>query len=399
MASSVEYRCPGERYAIPRAVHLARMAAFYPKCRECPSRMDGGRETALPIIDAPHPARSPLFRTNGVRGRYVNEIDRHRAGELAAAFAAVLHEEDPPTLDRLTRPGPTVVVGFDERPSSPDIVAGVALALRRMGCQVVDIGLCTRPCHWFAVHHLHATAGVFVSGSGCDPSFTGLDFVGRQCVPASLPGLLQRVADRWAGGTSRSTRTPGSQRTFQAWLPYEASLSKHFHGLRPLSVVIGCPSAIVRDLLERQFQPLTCRLTVLDLPVRAAKLTDPDAAEVQHVRAWTRELEADIGFVIGDDGQQTIVVEKGGRAVPPMEWLGFLDEFVQFELAPQAGAVRNPLTFAVAVQGMRDQHAVLAGDAAGYVWFDDPFPTADAVITIARSLQALSRCESTSHSA
>jgi hypothetical protein len=41
---------------------------------------------------------------------------------------------------------------------------------------------------------------------------------------------------------------------------------------------------------------------------------------------------------------------------------------------------------------MRDQQAVLAGDAAGYVWFDDPCPTMDAVITIARSLQALSRC-------
>lgn len=389
MPSSAEYRCPGERYTIPRAVHLARLAAYYPKCRECSFRVDAGHETALPIIEAPQPAGSPLFHTNGIRGRYINEIDRHRAGELAAAFASVLWEDAPPTVERLGRPGPTVVIGFDERPSSPDIVAGAALALRRMGCQVVDVGLCTRPCLWFAVHHLNATGGVFVNGSGSDPSFTGLDFVGRNNVPASVPGTLQQVSERWAAGVSRATRTPGGQRTFPAWVPYESGLWKHFAELESLTVVAGCASIVVRDLLQRLLP--RCRLTLVELPVRAAKLTSADDPDVVHVGEWVRERQADVGFVIGDDAQQTIVLDEHGRSLPPLKWLDVLDEFLQLELAPPAGAVRNQTSFAATVEAMRTTSAPLAGDTAGYVWFDEGFPTADAMLTVARSLQALSR--------
>ena len=36
------YICPGETHPISRSVHLSRLAAFYPKCRECPLRKDTG---------------------------------------------------------------------------------------------------------------------------------------------------------------------------------------------------------------------------------------------------------------------------------------------------------------------------------------------------------------------
>ncbi len=37
------YLCPGETHPISRAVHLARLAAFYPKCRTCEHRRDSGQ--------------------------------------------------------------------------------------------------------------------------------------------------------------------------------------------------------------------------------------------------------------------------------------------------------------------------------------------------------------------
>ena len=34
------FQCPGESHPISRAVHLARLAGFYPACLNCPSRDD-----------------------------------------------------------------------------------------------------------------------------------------------------------------------------------------------------------------------------------------------------------------------------------------------------------------------------------------------------------------------
>ena len=127
------------------------------------------------------------------------------------------------------RPGPSVVVAHDERPSSPDIVTGVGQALRRMGCQVVDIGLATRPCLMFAIDHLKAAGGIQVTGAGCEPGMTGLDFVGQGGLPCSAPEELDRIAERFRQRYSRPSRRPGSQRTFQASIPYAAGLWKHFH--------------------------------------------------------------------------------------------------------------------------------------------------------------------------
>src|SRR5207237_3885958 len=120
---------------------------------------------------------------------------------------------------QLPQSGPTVVIAYDERPSSPEIVTGVGIGLRRMGCRVIDIGLATRPCFWFAVDHLQAAAGIHVTGAGCDPAWTGLDFVTRGAIPCSRGGELDRIQSCFEQGYSRPSRRPGSQRTFQAQIP------------------------------------------------------------------------------------------------------------------------------------------------------------------------------------
>ena len=136
-----QYICPGETYPISRAVHLARLAAYFPACRECPYRndpealrapVDSLPETRAETVESSPAVRNSIFETDGVRGIWRNELTRGRAGELASAFAAVLWEAaragTPDAAVALGERvvGPAVVVGHDERPSSPDLVTGVA---------------------------------------------------------------------------------------------------------------------------------------------------------------------------------------------------------------------------------------------------------------------------------
>jgi phosphomannomutase len=43
------YCCPGQQHPISRAVHLGRLSAFYPGCRQCPHRDDTGTLSAKQV--------------------------------------------------------------------------------------------------------------------------------------------------------------------------------------------------------------------------------------------------------------------------------------------------------------------------------------------------------------
>lgn len=449
------YICPGEAQPITRAVHLSRLAAFYPACRDCPLRGDTGHLPRQMVARFQNTERrverKSLFTREGVRGIYLNELTRRKAGTIASAFAALLWE-DAPLAGRIgaartgsvaartgsvgeaargSRPSrPAVVVGHDERPSSPDIVTGVASALRRMGCQVIDISLTTRACFWFAVDHLQATAGVFVTGAGRDPSWTGLDFVTRGSLPLSQRHGLDRLEERLRLPAGRPTRDAGLHRTFQAFVPYEAGLWKHFHALRPLKIACGCPSRLVRRTLERIFETLPCRLVFVEVPQRGRDVGRDEDPDVLRVAGAVREMQADLGMLIDDDGQRCRFVDERSLPVPPPEITRLIVEML---LAEQPGAAAVVVssreiegrqrecgsgsdesqisnlrcrvesaggrcvvtggTLAEASRAMREHEAVFGGGNAPRFWFREPFPTCDAILALAKVLAALSRSD------
>lgn len=436
------YVCPGEPHAISRAVHLSRLAAFYPKCRECEHRQELG-QLPQPQFNDETLANStqqgrPLFTLEGLRGVYLNELTRQKVADLAAAFASLLWDSlplsgrsdlrDSASKRPTRRLGPVVVVGFDERPSSPDLVAGVAAALRRMSCQVVDIGQTSVPCFRFAVAHMQAAGGVMISGHGCEPSWSGLDFVGKQGRPISAataspkdlvvgppdgsrPITLDDLHDRLERGVGRPLRQAGTQRTFQARVPYLAGLLKHFHALRPLKIAIGCPVRRVRQSLNELFDQLPVALHWCDVPQRRRDLLNVDDFDIERLREAVHSTTADFGFLIDDDGANVALLDNQGSLVTAGDLMCLVAEVLLSEQANGAVVVENaardllqPRVAAIGArcwlggwtqsemwQALRHDLALCGGGSSGRIWLRDTFVTTDAILTLAKLLQALSR--------
>jgi phosphomannomutase len=453
------YQCPGERYQITRAVHLSRLEAGYAACRDCSHHPDAGMPNSTET-SARHPSapgnRPGLFGQDGIRGAYLNEITPATAGQISSAFASCLWddwlgqseladrslpavaddsvESEGVTALPIGRPGPQVVLAHDERPSSPDVVRGAGWALRSMGCEVIDIGLATRPCFWFAVDHLRAAGGLFVTGSGCDPSGTGIEFLGTQALPCSLGGMLDRIKQRWQTGFSRPSRCAGSQRTFRPQVAYEAGLLKHFHLLRAVRIVFLCANRTASSLFERLFSKLACRLIPLSAPVRSRALFDPQSADSKAVARAIGEHAAHLGVLVDDDAQRCAFFDERGTLVPPIELAtilaaherslhptgGIVIEHGRFERggAPAATLCRNETgrnerdpairvaqalglspaslhradsTLESMSAAMRLHRASFGGGDSGRCWFSESYPACDAVLTVVKLLHVLSQ--------
>lgn len=420
LPAETQYRCPGEQHPISRAIHLSRLAAFFPACRQCQHRHDTGQlppQTIERIQQVERRGTAPgVFQTDGVRGVFHNELTTALAGRIAGAFASILWEQIPLVgrsgRRRKTQParrGPALVVGYDERPASPAVLTAVIDALRMMGCPVTDVGLVSRPCFAFAVAHLQTAGGIYVTGAGHSASCTGLDLVGSGGLPLSLDTGLEEVARRTAAGVARPTRRAGFQQSFQALVPYEAALWKHFHALRPLTVVCAARPRPVRRTLRKLFAELPCRLSEVEVSAAAGQ---PLKQEVLLKRVSRQVLarEAHLGVLIDDDGSRCWFLDERGRVIPSTRIGLMLARFRRLDhpnatIVAESAAVpafeklsgtpvidggRSSGTMAQAIQGTTA--AFGCGDSDRY-WWGESFPACDAILTLAHVLQGLSRSD------
>ncbi len=434
--ASRQYVCPGETHPISRGVHLARLASYYPACRQCPHRCDAGglpdpSVEAWLAVNVPPP--SSVFQTEGVRGKWLNELTRSRAVSIAEAFGSLLWDRAPigatfatPELGR--RPTrPTVILAADERTMSPAMVSGAAAGLRRFGCQVIDIGQVSGPCFQFAVRHLGASGGLFVTGSGGDPSITGVDFAGPGGAPVSRWGEVDRLLSGSAAGcdatidlaeiesrcktsVARPARISVPPRAFDASLPYSAGLRRHFHALRPLTVVCAGASTAIRSTLETLFASLPCRFHDVELPCRPRDVGDPRDPDVSRTAAALRETQSSLGVLIDDDGRRCAFLDERSAL---LDWSAVatilagraLDDrprsavVVEPGSGPLAAAVRRRAgrviesggTLALAAAAMDESAAVFGGGSSCRYWHRDEWPVCDAIVTLGRMLEALSQ--------
>lgn len=397
-----EYVCPGEGYAILHAVHVARMASGFSKCREC--RLgDAVSERTNEGADAPRSPLRRLFKTDGVRGVYRNELDHATAERLAKALATTLWEDAgaaPPAA------GFPVVVGYDDRPWSLPLAVTIAAALRRSGCETIEIGLATGPAFRFAVAHLEAAAGVLATGAGGGPAVAGLDFVHASGRPLSLGGGLDRLANLAEAAPGRMTRRGGGRREFDASIPYEAGLRRHFRAFAPVTGVVGSPSPLFLGRLERLAVEWPATLRLVPLPRRSDVIAD-DPAGLSRLCESVRESDSDFGLWVDDDGTACRAVDETGRAVPVADFAGLLLHDALTDRPGGAVALDWPLAERLAgtsIRGevlrgngsaeamshsMRDHAPVAGADSAGRFWLTGPPTASDAVVTLARLMRVL----------
>jgi len=398
---AAEYRCPGERSAISRAVHLGRLARFYPTCRRCADRDDTA--TLSPrlrkrLAETRRRAEPRLaFDDEGAVGVYLNELDAATAGQMAAALGVCLRRELPDAVEP-----PVVVIAGDGRPLTAEVVAAVGGRLRWSGCQVVDIGPATAGCAAFAIDRLAASGGVLVGNPTSRVHTVGLKFWAGGARPLSAGGGLEAVRAVYESGGSRPTRKYGSLRRFQAATAYLAGLAEHYHALRPLRFILDTNCPPVAGHLRELTGPVACRV----VPCRTAPDRLADQVRGDGVHFAVR---------IDDDGQRCRLMDERGREVSNQRFFLLLarhrlseqpDRSIVVEDGTSAEVVREIRRLGGRVIGcdprraemdraIRRSGAILGGGPSGRFWHrrEGDHCSPDALVTLTLLLRILSQSD------
>ncbi|MCL6593202.1 MAG: phosphomannomutase/phosphoglucomutase, partial [Alicyclobacillus sp.] len=312
-----------------------------------------------------------------------------------------------------------LVVGHDNRKSSPALAQAVTAGAAAEGCQVLDIGEVTTPVFYFSLEHLQVPSGVMVTASHNPPEENGFkvaedkttlygdavrSLYDAMCAMAAETGLPEVPCT--SCGTKVSVRAA-----------YFSMLERKIQvqGKR-LKVVVDCGNGTASTYAPEALRRWGCEVVPLYCtsdPSFPNHHPDPvDPHNLQDLIRVVKETQADLGVAFDGDGDRLGVVDETGTIrwgdqLMILYWREILplypgcEAFVEVkcsqalvdEIARLGGQARFHRTGHSHIKAtLRKTQAPFAGEMSGHLFFNDEFyGFDDALYAAGRLLRLLAR--------
>lgn len=351
-----------------------------------------------------------IFREYDIRGIYGDDLTVDEAELFGLAFGTYVRR----------RGERNVIVGMDNRSSSPELSRGVINGLRRAGISVVNIGMVTTPIFYYSTIDFGIGAGVMVTASHNPAQYNGfkVQYGGRTLYGSELLELkkLMKTGDFEHGAGEYVFRSPTAD--------YSKMIAEKIKlGNRKLKVVVdagnGTAGLFVPAILEKlgcEVVPVYCDSN----PLFPHHFPDPTKVEnLQDLIKAVRKNNADLGLGFDGDGDRLGVVDETGEII----WGDRLMTLFWREILPKhpgADAIVEVKCSDVLVDEikrlggkpmfyktghslikakMKEINAVFTGEMSGHMFFaDEYYGYDDATYAAARLLRILSNTTESLHS-
>ncbi|MHB1828472.1 MAG: phosphohexomutase domain-containing protein [Steroidobacteraceae bacterium] len=169
------------------------------------------------------------FKAYDIRGRIPDEINESLAYDIARAFCALVNPR-------------RVAVGYDVRPTSPELAAAIRRGLTDCGSDALDIGLWGTEAVYFATFAYQLDGGIMVTASHNPSDYNGMKLVRSEARPVSADtGLTEMRARLEAGSLPDKAASSGRESPLEIRARYIEHLLGYIDRarLRKLKVVVN----------------------------------------------------------------------------------------------------------------------------------------------------------------
>lgn len=324
-----------------------------------------------------------IFREYDIRG--VAERDLAAAGveQLGQALGTYLRRHA----------GPKVNLGRDTRLSSPRLRDALLRGLLASGCDVTDIGTVPTPVLYYSVFHLKADGAVMITGSHNPPEYNGFKTV---CGASTIFGdQIQEVLRILRDGDL--ARGAGTAHTAGLVTPYVDEIASQFHWNRRIKVVFDAGNGVAGPVMDRLAARLNIDAVKLYFDMDGAfpnHHPDPTVEEnLEDLRRAVAQHRADLGIAFDGDSDRIGAIDETGRVVwgdmlmliygreilrhtPGATFIGEVKcSQVMYDELKRLGG--NPIMYktghSLIKARMKQEHAALAGEMSGHMFFADRY--------------------------
>jgi phosphomannomutase len=345
-----------------------------------------------------------FFKAYDVRGTVPDQINADLVRKVGNAFVAVIGD------------GP-IVVGYDMRPSSPELSRAFADGAMEAGADVTLIGLASTDGLYFASGHL-ARAGAMFTASHNPAQYNGIKMCRTHARPIGMETGLAEIRDRVASGETLVAEVPGTldeQDLLAEYASYLLALAP-VRGRR-LKIAVdagngmgGLTTPAVLSQIDAEVIPLYFELDGT-FPNHEANPIEPD--NLVDLQAAVREHGADIGLAFDGDADRCFLVDERGELVSPSVLTALI---AARELAKEPGgtiihnlitsravpeivgelggrAVRTRVGHSFIKATMAQTDAIFGGEHSGHFYFRDFWRADSGMLAALHALAALAETD------
>jgi phosphomannomutase/phosphoglucomutase len=348
-----------------------------------------------------------IFREYDIRGVVSKDLGGDVAAGIGRAFGSEVRRR------QAGAEGLRVVVGHDNRPSSPGLAAHAIEGIRAAGVDVTFVGTVPTPVLYYAAE-IHGTdGGLQITGSHNPPEYNGFKMIagGR----AVYGEAIQRLRAMMEAGAFEAGA--GRYEARDVVPAYVEDVGGRFRLARPIRMVVDCGngtgSLVAARLLRRagiDVIPLYCESDGTFPNHHPDPTVD---ANVQDLIARVRTEGADLGVGLDGDADRIGAVDERGRIIRgDLLLLLFALDVLERRGAPQklifdvkcsqavpdvfAAAGGEPIMWktghSLIKEHMKETGALIAGELSGHICFgEDYFGFDDALYAACALAELVSR--------
>jgi phosphomannomutase / phosphoglucomutase len=339
-----------------------------------------------------------IFREYDIRGIANEELLDEDVQALGRGLATYL----------IRYSGRVICLGRDCRLSGNRLHDALLKGLLASGCTVLDLGVVPTPVLYYAAVHFNAHGAIMITGSHNPPEYNGFKTV---CGSGTLHGeAIQEVYKLIQANDFESGE--GSVRETDAVTPYVDEVAKQFKFDRKVKVVFDAGNGTAGPVVHRLLKKLNVDAEELFFEMDGSfPHHHPDPTVLSNLKALkksVRENKAELGIAFDGDSDRIGAVDENGDVVygdmlmlifgreilsrkPGATFIGEVKcSQIMYDKLSELGG--NPIMYktghSLIKTKMKEEHAELAGEMSGHMFFADRYyGYDDAIYSACRLLE------------
>jgi phosphomannomutase/phosphoglucomutase len=327
--------------------------------------------------------KSTIFREYDIRGIADVELLSPGIEQLGRAIGTYIGR----------KLGKRINVGRDVRRSSRRLRDAIVTGLIAAGCDVTDVGEAPTPLLYYSVQHLGSDGGVMITGSHNPADYNGFKII------SSTGGIygtaIQDLRRMIEAGDFDSGQ--GTVREYDIATPYVEEVSSQFRFSRPVNVVLDAGNGVAGPTMHRLLERLNVRSTELFFKMDGNFPNHHPDPTVEHnlddLKKAVTDTGAELGIAFDGDGDRIGAVDETGKVVwgdyllliyareiltrkPGATFIGEVkcSQVMYDEIAKLGGrAIMYKTGHSLIKAKMKEEHAELAGEMSGHMFFKDRY--------------------------
>ena len=249
-----------------------------------------------------------IFGTDGIRGRFNQEITYSLAYKVGYALGLNLENNNP------------ILIGRDTRISGDILLLGITKGINASGKKFINIGICPTPAIPYLIKQEKLSSGIMISASHNPPEYNGIKIFDHngQKISENFENKIQKVVEEFNQNISVPTKGIYLKEDKKLMKIYMEGLIETMgrESLSGMKIILDTCYGSATTCAKKIFKNLGADVRVINNSKNGLKINmNCGSTNLEPLKKALKESPADMGFSFDGDADRVIGVDAEGNVL------------------------------------------------------------------------------------